>query len=284
MFEREQIILNGEFVSGESVNFYLKNRAFLYGDSIFETIRVINSKFLFFDEHIERLYAGMKVLKYELFDNIFEFKKKLEEDVLKLIDKKSCKDSSRVRISVYRRTGGFYTPNTNLINYVISCSKIKDKKFVLNTYGLNIGIYKDVRKPINVFSPFKTANSILFTLAGIYSKENKFEDCLILNESDNIVESVSSNVFIVKGEKLYTPPIKSGCISGIMRSVIFSIAKSNSIVCVEKTINENDLLNSDEVFLTNSITGIQWVVAYKSKRFYKKKATFLINLLNETVI
>jgi len=283
MFDKEQIILNGNFISGSDVKIYAHNRAFLYGDSIFETIRVNNRKILFFEEHINRLIAGMKVLKYEIPDKFTVFKQKLEDEIIQLLNRNKIFKSSGIRITVFRKAGGLYTPQTNEIDYVINARKIRNEKFVLNSSGLLIDIFTDVKKPLNIFSPYKTANSIIYTLAGIFKNEKNLGDCLIVNERNKIIESISSNIFIVFDKKLITPPVSDGCISGIMRNAIIYLAKLSNIVCVEKTINTDDLLNADEVFLTNSISGIQWVVAYKNKRYYKKMSDLLIRKLNEAV-
>ena len=283
MFDKEQIILNGNFISGSENSFNVQNRAFLYGDSIFETIRVNNRKILFFEEHLDRLISGMKVLKYEIPDKFTVFRQKLEDEIIQLLNRNKIFKSSRIRLTVFRKTGGFYTPHTNEIDYVISASKLPNDKFVLNSSGLLIDIFKDIKKPLNIFSPYKTANSILYTLAGIYKNEKKFDDCLIVNERNHIIESISSNVFIVIGGKLITPPVTTGCINGIMRNAIITYANLSNIKCIERSINTEDLLNADEVFFTNSISGIQWVVAYKNKRYYKKMSNFLISKLNEAV-
>ncbi len=284
MFDKEQIILNGNFISGSENSFNVQNRAFLYGDSIFETLRVNNRKILFFEEHLNRLVSGMKVLKYEIPDKFTVFKQKLEEEIIQLLNRNKIYKSSRIRLTVFRKTGGLYTPETNEIDYIISATKLKTDSFVLNSEGLLIDIFDEIKKPLNIFSPYKTANSILYTLAGIYKNEKKFGDCLIVNERNQIIESISSNVFIVIGGKLITPPIKDGCINGIMRNVIISFAKLSNIEYFERSVNIGDLLSADEVFFTNSISGIQWVVAYKNKRYYKKMSDFLIRKLNEAVI
>lgn len=283
MFNKTQISFNGKFITDEADDFYTKNRAFLYGDSIFETIRVNNRDILFFDEHLQRLIAGMIVLKYEIPDVFTVFKKRLYDEIIQLLNRNKIFKSSRIRITVFRKNGGLYTPKTNEVNYVISANKLEEDKFVLNKKGLHIGIFKDINKPLNIFSEYKIANSLIYTLAGIYKKEHKFDDCLILNENNNIAEAISSNVFLVKDNKLIFPPVSDACINGIMRNTILQIAKSNNFVCMARSISSSDLLISDEVFLTNSISGIQWVGAYKNKRYFKKLSSFFIEKVNEIV-
>ncbi len=284
MNPKQQIVYNGTFISETDTLSCIKNRAFLYGDSIFETIRVNNRNILFFEEHIERLVSGMTVLKYEIPEKFTIFKSQLKNEILNLLNRNKIFKSSRVRITVFRKSGGLYTPETNEPEYIISASKLDTDKFILNTNGLKIDIFPDIKKPINIFSPYKAANSLIYTLAGVYKNKLNLDDCLILNEENKIIESSSSNVFIVKEKKIYTPPITDGCINGIMRFQVITYAKIHNIQCKEQSLTDADLLQADEIFLSNSIKGIQWVVAYKNKRYFKRLSAFFINLLNDVTV
>ncbi len=281
---KQQFVYNGTFISETDTLFCIQNRAFLYGDSIFETIRVNNRNILFFEEHIERLVSGMHVLKYEIPEKFTTFKSKIKDEIISLLNRNKIFKSSRVRITVFRKSGGLYTPKTNKPEYIITSSKLDTDKFILNSNGLKIALFPDIKKPINVFSPYKTANSLIYTLAGVYKSEIGSDDCLILNEKNQIIESISSNIFIVKDKTMYTPPITDGCINGIMRFELLTYAKLHEIPCIEQSLTETDLLRADEIFLTNSIKGIQWVVAYKNKRYFKRLSAFLIDTLNNVTI
>ncbi len=281
MFDKKQILYNGRYISEESAEFYSENRAFLYNDSIFETIFVSTGKIHFFEEHLNRLIQGMKVLKYTVPDKFTVFKKNLEDEIFQLMFKNMLFKSARIRLTVFRKPGGLYTPVTNEIDYIITATDPGNEKYVLNNSGCLIDIYEEIKKPINKFSPYKTANSLIYSLAGIYKSEHQFDDCLICNDKGNIIESVSSNIFLVIDKRLITPPIKDGCINGIIRNQIINFAKLYKINCIERSVQQNDLLLADEIFLTNSINGIKWVVAYKDKRYFKKTSNFFINKLNE---
>jgi len=98
-----------------------------------------------------------------------------------------------------------------------------------------------------------------------------------------IVEAISSNIFAVKNGVLYTPPIADGCVEGVMRKRIIEIAQTNKIAVYENSIMQNVLLGSDELFLTNSINGIKWVVAYKQKRYFNTTSKKIIELLNKSI-
>ncbi len=281
MFDKKQILYNGKYISEEQAEFYTENRAFLYGDSIFETMFVSTGKIHFFEEHMNRLIHGMKVLKYIIPDNFTVFKKKLEDEILQLMFKNKLFKSARVRLTVFRKSGGLYTPVTNEIEYIITASDPGNEKYLINNSGCLIDIYDEIKKPINKFSPYKTANSLIYSLAGVYKADHKLDDCLICNDRGNIIESISSNIFLVINKSLITPPIEDGCINGIIRKQIINFAKLYEIECTERSVQENDLLKADEIFLTNSINGIKWVVAYKEKRYFRKISNFFINKLNE---
>jgi len=263
------IIFNGRYITEKNISECFSNRAFLYGDSLFETVRVHNRKILFFEQHLNRLTNGMKVLKYNIPEK-FNDKSHLENEIINLLNRNKIFGAARIRITVFRKSGGLYTPQTNDINYIISASNINTKNFELNKTGFTISIFNEIKKPINIFSSFKTANSLIYTLAGIYKNKIGVDDCLILNKRNEICESISSNIFIVKNKTLITPPLNSGCIDGIMRKVLLNSAEKLKIKITEQTLKENDLLQAEEIFLTNSISGIRWVVAYKNKRYYKR--------------
>jgi branched-chain amino acid aminotransferase len=102
-----------------------------------------------------------------------------------------------------------------------------------------------------------------------------------LNESGNIVEGISSNIFLIKGDSISTPPLKDGPVAGIMRKKILKIADSNGLkIEFENSLNETHLLQADEVFFTNSISGIKWILAYKDRRYFNNLAHQFVDKLN----
>ena len=145
-----------------------------------------------------------------------------------------------------------------------------------------VDIFSDMKKPITILSPYKTANSILFVMTGIYKKELNLDDCLIMNERGQLIESISSNIFVVKNDCLFTPPIEQGCVAGVMRKNILKIAKQMGIPTETNiAITEKNLPAADEVFLTNAIHGIQWVVGFRQRRFYNKTTRLIADELNK---
>lgn len=274
-----QIFYNGEFYSENTALFSANNRAFRYGDSLFETIHTNGTQIQFFQEHIERLSLGMKQLNMEIPVN---FHDTIEKNIKRLITKNKSFLGTRIRLSVFRNPGGLYTPTNNSISYLIESSKLEKPEYYLNKKGLQIGLFDTYKKTSNSLSRFKTGNSLPFILAGLHKEEMKWDDCLLINERQNLVETVSSNLFVVKDGILFTPSVESGAVNGIMREQIIQIALDLGITVYDDCIiKPEELMDADEIFLTNAITGIRWVVAYGERRYFNRSAKVLIEELNK---
>lgn len=258
----------------------VKNRAFRYGDALFESIRVINGQPCFLEDHFIRLKKGMEVLKMTSTNISFD---NLRGQIIKLIEKNHVRRGGRIRLTVFRSGDGLYTPENEGKSYVIEAIPLNDNKFVLNENGLSIDVYNDLRRHRNILSRIKTTNSIPHVLAGIYKKENDLDDCIILNDQGRIVEGLSSNIFLYKNNNLYTPSLDEGCIDGVMRKQVLRIAKELNINIFEGMLNGSMLLQADEMFLTNAIKGPQWVVSYRQKRYFNKATKEILEHLNLSV-
>ena len=270
---------NGDNFKQETFSLSYNNRAFKYGDGVFETIRTANKKPLFLNEHFTRLFYGMKLLKFDFDSDILKIE--LEKSILLLLNANKHFAASRIRITIFRDGEGLYTPQTNKFNYLIESQELETNEFTLNKKGYKIDIFKDVKLRYSEFSSIKTLNSLPYILAGIYKNENKLDDCLLVNSLNTIVEAISSNLFLVKDKTIITPGLNEGGINGITKNVIIDIALANKFSLIEDAdVRETDLLNADEVFLTNSISGITWVGAYKNKRYFNKTAKLLLKDLN----
>ena len=130
----------------------------------------------------------------------------------------------------------------------------------------------------------KTGNALLYVMAGLAKQSMKLDDCFILNENGTICESVNSNIFLVKNGTIYTPSLSDGCVAGIMRKQIMTLATQHKILVFETYFTDYTLSNADEVFLSNSISGVQWVGQYKQKYYTNKMAVFFNEKLNQLTL
>lgn len=271
-------ILNGHLISIYEPAVSFSNRAFRYGDSLFETIRICNNKVMFLRDHITRLKLGMTVLRMNLpaelnTENIYEF-------IIHLLKHNVHAPHARVRLTVFRNEGGFYTPETNDISFLIESEELP-APYEINQKGYWVDIYADIKKSINKLSNIKSGNALMYVMAGIAKQSMKLDDCFIINENGTICESINSNIFVVKNGTLYTAPLSEGCVAGVMRKQIMSLATENKILTFESAITSYTLMNGDEVFLTNSVNGVQWVGQFKDKFYTNKMALFFIDKLNQ---
>jgi len=275
------INFNGFLYEEDEKVFTVNNRAFKYGDALFETIRIINGEPCFLEDHFMRLKKGMEVLKMHAGTISFN---ELKDQIVRLIEKNHIKKGGRVRLTVFRSSEGFYTPEGDEAkSYVIEASPLQEDIYELNEKGISIDIYNELKRTRNVLSQIKTTNNIPHVLTGIYKRENNLDDCIVLNDHDRIVEAISSNIFLYKNNNLYTPSLDEGCMDGVMRRQVLKIAKELKINVFEGMVNGSMLLHADELFLTNAIKGIEWVVAYRGKRYFNKATKEIVEQLNKLV-
>ncbi len=242
------------------------NRSWLYGDFVFETIRVANSKIMYADLHFERLQRALKAFQIPLSEFPFnDFENCLYEEI-----KQNNLTHSRIRLTVARGGNGLYAPDAAQPFIHIQSAPIKPEITFVN----NLGVYTEWKRQINLFSNFKSGNSMPQVLASLFAKQNNFDDCLLLNEQGNICCTTSANIFVLKNGIIKTTDEKQGAVSGIMQQVICNTLK------VEKgAITLNDIETADEVFLTNAIRKIIPVKQF-GERVYE--TNFSENLFNNT--
>lgn len=271
--------MNGHLVSLYEPAVSFSNRAFRYGDALFESIRVSNGKIMFLKDHITRLKLGMIVLRMNVPADFNT--ENIEALMLHLLQKNTTGPEARIRFTVFRNEGGFYVPETNDISFLIEAEPMEAQGYSLNQKGLWVDLFADIRKPVNKLSNIKSANALLYVMAGLARTSMKLDDCFLVNEMSNICEAISSNIFIVRNGTLQTAPLTEGCVDGVMRRQIFKLAGAHKILVFETPVTVNTIMNGDEVFLTNSIRGIQWVGQFKNKFFTNRMALFFTDKLNE---
>lgn len=278
----KHINVNGAFFEASTPSVMHNNRAFCYGDALFETMHAYQDEVHFFAHHYKRLSESMQ--KLGMCMPTMMSQEFLHNQIISLLKKNRIYKGSRIRLSIYRNSGGYYTPYTNNISFLIETQELENIQYGFQEKGLQLGIFKDIYKPINKLSSLKTANSMLFVMAGLFKKAQHLDDCIILNEQEIIVETISSNIFLVRGSHISTPPIADGCINGVMRNNIIEIAKSmNYYVTDNVSISLDYIQNVDEIFLTNAVKGIQWVLGFGNKRFFHDASASILLKLNEKI-
>ncbi|MGB1284149.1 MAG: aminotransferase class IV, partial [Polaribacter sp.] len=167
------INLNGDLLFKENVKLTIDNRGFKYGDAIFETIKVLHKKVIFWEDHYFRLMASMRMLRMKIpMEFTLEF---LEQEILKTIEVLDDANSYRVRLNVYRKESGLYYPTTNEVSYFIEA----EENTYLHKEIYHLDVYKDFYNFSGLLSTIKTNNRMINVLASIFASENELDNCIL---------------------------------------------------------------------------------------------------------
>lgn len=275
------INLNGKILTSDTL-LSNSNRGFLYGDGVFETLKIVNSKILFFEDHYFRLMASMRIVRMEIPSSFtMEY---IEDQILNLAKINNFVDSARIRFTVFRNQGGYYLPETREISYLIQAKSLIDKNYIFRNELYEVELYKDFFVAKQLLSTLKTTNKMLQITGSIFASENGYQNCLLLNNEKNIVEALNGNIFMKTGNQLKTPPLSEGCLNGIMRKqVLRLVSKKENLEVSEAIISPFDLQKADELFITNIISGIQPITKYRKKEFETSTSKLLTELLNQEI-
>jgi branched-chain amino acid aminotransferase len=269
---------NGAIVTDQTI-LSNSNRAFLYGDGVFETLKVYNKNILYLEDHYFRLMASMRIVRMQIPANFtLEF---FESQIIDLVNALQIAESARVRFTVFRNDGGYYLPQTREVTYLIQASALSTTKYELDIKPYEVDLYKDFFVPKTLLSTLKTTNKMLHITGSIYANENGLQNAIVLNNDKNVVEALNGSLFMVMGNKLITPPLSEGCLNGIMRKQLLQLAKKiEGVEVVEEIISPFDLQKADELFVSNVIAGIQSITQYRKKSYNNDVAKQLVPLLN----
>ena len=258
------------------------NRGFLFGDSVFETIKMLDNKVLFLEDHYFRLMASMRICRMEIPMNFtMEY---FESQILNLIQSLNNSNSYRVRFTVYRDSEGFYLPKSRNVQFIVTASSLDSNLYVFGKEHYEVELYKDFYVSKQLLSTLKTNNKMLQITGSIFADENGYDNCLVLNDEKNVIEALQSNIFMKTGNVVSTPPVSDGCLNGIMRKQILEILKKMEGIEVKETsISPFDLQKADELFLTNVVSGIQPITKYRKKEYTTEFASDVLKRLNAKI-
>ena len=275
--------INGNLFEDDKALLPVNNRGYAYGDALFETIRVNSGKILFWEDHYFRLMASMRILRMEI---PMQFTPEhLEKEIIDLITENGLiNSSSRVKLMVHRAAGGLYTPNSNNIEYTITASRLESDFYSIDQGFYEVTLFKDYMVANSLLSTLKSNNKLVNILGGIFAKENGFANCLLMNSNKMIIEALNGNLFLVKDNKIKTPPIADGCLKGIMRTQLLRIIeKLPEYELEEASISPFELQKADELFITNVITGIKPITKFRKKEYEAVVSRRLLGILNAKI-
>lgn len=271
---------NGTLVQDDKVLLDPMNRGLLYGDGVFETLKAVNGKILFWEDHYFRLMASMRILRMEI---PMEFTPEyLEEQLLDTLRANKLLDqSARLRITVYRKGKGTYLPEERGVGFYSYAKSLSTPFYTLNEEAYEVELYKDHYINADILSTLKTTNKVLHITGSIFAEDNGYDNCLLINNKKNVVEALQGNLFLVKGTHIKTPPLEDGCLRGIIRKQLLAIIPlMKEYTFEEASISPFELQKADELFITNAIKGIQPITKYRKKQYRNSVAKEILKKLN----
>ena len=270
-----KINYNGNII-GENESFLtIHNRAFRYGDGVFDLCKYSYQKLIFWEEHYLRLMAGMRILRMNIpMSFAMEY---LEEEILNLIKANGIETKpAKVRLSIFRKEG-----TSNEIDYLIETKVIENPFYVLNEEPYEVELFKDFFVQPDLLANVNHLNRNVNVLGRIFADENDYQNCILLNSNKSIAGVLDGNLFVVNGNTLKTPSLTDGALNGITRKMLIkTLGKTKDYEVVETSISPFELQKADELFFTNSIVGIQPIRQYRKKAYPCEVAKSLIGKLN----
>ena len=266
-----KIIFNHKILNKKELTFSIDNRAFLYGDGLFESIKIINGKPFNLEAHLKRLFSASALLDLQ----INASKKDFINNIDFLIKENNVTKGGNLKIIVFREEGGKFLPENNSTSFLIMSKESENNLFKLNKNGLDLGLFRDQLKPKGELSNYKSISALQSIICSLDARKKAKEDCLMFNPENNIVESSNSNVFYVRNRLIYTPKLLEGCVDGTMRNCILNL-KNLDFNIIETEVRTEDILDADEVFLSNAISGIRWVSSIEDRKFSQQNISQLL--------
>lgn len=271
---------NGKLFPAGSPVIGASSRGLRYGDGLFETIKCLNGRLILADEHLARLWKGMGIMKFEVPRHLSP--ERLQDEIQSLVWKNGHERMARIRLTVFRGEGGLYDALNHFPNYIIETWALPETTG-LNSNGLVLGIYPDVNKSVDILSNLKHNNYLPYVMAALYAKEQHWNDAIILNSLGNICDCTIANVFLIKEGRIITPALEEGCVAGVMRKAVIRELTVGSWQLVEKQVTVQDLLEADEVFLSNSIYDMRWVQRVGNSTYNNTVTLQIYRLLLPTI-
>jgi branched-chain amino acid aminotransferase len=255
------INFNGSITSAKSPIICADSRGLKYGDGLFETMRMISGTIPLAPLHFERLFHGMELLKFDrpsYLTGLYFY-----HLIRELAIKNNHQRDVRVRLTVIRGEGGLYDVTNNFPNHIVETWELPPVSDVLND-GLAIDIFPDAIIAADRFSNVKSNNYLPYLMGALFAKENRLNDCLLLNHRGNLADATIANIFIAKDGRILTPPLSDGCVAGVMRRHLLQVTSGSAAHITEQSLTLEDLTGANEVFLSNAISGVRWVKQFRN--------------------
>jgi len=275
---------NGNLLPDGSPFFNQKNRGLRYGDALSESLRVVDGKLIFWEDHYLKLMASMRILRMEIPMNFtMEF---LEDQVLKTIDEYELGNSTALaNIIVFRNSEGALLPEKNEVSFCIEVHELASSEHFFHDTSYEVELFKDFFSSGDMLSTLPSNNKMLYVVGSIYAKENEYDDCLLLNHDKMVIGSLVGNLFLISTNTIKTAPLADGCLNTVIRDKVIKIINdSGDFEFEENSISPFELQKADELFIINVEQGLVPITKYRKKEFVTANSKKVFERLNEMIL
>ncbi len=273
---------NGKIINEEKASISPNNRSFRYGDGCFETMKMVDGKILLANYHFERLFASLALLQFDVPN--FLTADYLQTQIVELAKRNYHNKLARIRLTIYRGDGGLYDPQNMFPNYLIQTWDLNPANNLLNENGLVLDIFTDAVKACDRFSQVKSNNYLGYAMAALWAKQQHINDAILLNPYQRVADATIANVFIINNDIIKTPSLQEGCVNGVMRRHLLTELRANNIDVAETKITTEELLQAQELFISNGIYGIRWVKQLQNSQYTNKLSSLLHKQFIKTLL
>jgi len=246
-------VFNFTVVEADKIPVNLPNRAFQYGDGLFETLVLQNGQVRYIADHYHRLTGGMAALQINVSSGLTP--EWLQNSIAELAQINVLGNQARARLQVWRQPGGLYTPVSSEADFLLTVYPLVQPTVSVKE---KVIFYEDVRLQYSAISSFKTCSALPYVLAGLTRKAAGTDDAILLDNAGHIAECVASNLFWFKDGQLFTPSLQTGCVEGILRKNSIRQAHQISLSVTEGLFTKQAILSAQCVFCCN-VAGIQLI-------------------------
>jgi branched-chain amino acid aminotransferase len=245
-----KIYIDGKYLDEKSAKISVFDHGLLYGDGVFEGIRIYNKRVFKLKEHLDRLFYSAKAILLELPLS----HEQLTKAVVETCRKNKLQDGY-VRLLVTRGVGtlGLNPKSCKNPSVIIIAGKIQLYPPEFYQKGLKIVTVPTTRNLHNAVNPaIKSLNYLNNILAKIEANNAGCEEAIMLNSEGFVAECTGDNIFIVKDNHLYTPPLAAGALYGVTRKTVLELAVEAGLKVSEPNLTRYDLFNAEECFVTGT--------------------------------
>lgn len=261
----KQININGKLYKDTSAGVPYDSRAVRFGFGLYETMLIIDGRIQLLQHHFDRLFAGieqLKLIKPELMSREW-----IEEEIMRTVKKNQLEKLCRVRFQVYAGKGGLFDGQSQWTEFIIDCQEIEQGLIQLNEKGLTWIYAEGLAKSPDSIANLKSTNAMIYALGARQAIEKNVDNTIILNTHGNAIETTLANIFCIKGDVLYTPPLSEGPVAGVMRRFVMEQLPAKGFTIKEEVFTKDFLKSADAVFATNAIRRLKWVSQIEDKQY-----------------